>query len=78
MPVGTKTITGPKFPNAVVVVELAGPSGNAYAIMGMARKAMKREGATNAQVDQYIKEATSNDYKNLLGVTNRWVTLEAN
>lgn len=51
--------------------------GNAYSVMGAASAAMKRAGATKADVDAYIKDATSGDYDHLLRVTMENVDLHA-
>lgn len=64
----------PKFPAAVV--DTAGLNGNAFAVMGTARRAMRRVGATQADLDAYAEAAMSGDYDNLLRVTMEWVTVE--
>ena len=43
--------------------------GNAYAIMAYVRSAMKREGKSNEEIDNYIKDAQSSDYHHLLQVS---------
>lgn len=48
---------------------LAGVDGNAYAIMGYVRTAMKRAKMTKEDIDAYIKDATSSDYNHLLVVS---------
>ena len=58
-----------------VDIALTGPSGNAYAIMGLVSAAMKEVGATSEDVQQYTREATSGDYKHLLAVSREWVDL---
>ena len=40
--------------------------GNAFAIMAYVRSAMKREGKSNEEIDNYIKDAQSSDYNHLL------------
>ena len=47
---------------------LVGVDGNAYAIMGYVRTAMKRAKMTKEDIDTYIKDATSSDYYHLLVV----------
>ena len=59
--------TGPVYPF----------DGNAYSIMGAASTAMRAAGATKADVDAYIKDATSGDYDHLLRVTMENVDLRA-
>ena len=48
---------------------LVGVDGNAYAIMGYVRTAMKRAKMTKEDIDAYIKDATSSDYYHLLVVS---------
>lgn len=48
---------------------LVGVDGNAYAIMGYVRTAMKRAKMTKEDIDAYTKDATSSDYNHLLVVS---------
>ena len=48
---------------------LVGVDGNAYAIMGYVRTAMKRVKMTKEDIDAYTKDATSSDYYHLLVVS---------
>ena len=43
--------------------------GNAYAIMGYVCMIMKREGKSNKEIDNYLKDAKSSDYHHLLEVS---------
>ena len=61
----------PKYEN--VTVELIGFDGNAYSILGKTVKALRREGVPKEEIDQYLTEAKSGDYDNLLRVTMEWV-----
>jgi hypothetical protein len=47
--------------------------GNAFSIMGAARKAMRRAGVPAETIDKYTEEAASGDYDHLLQVTMRYV-----
>lgn len=60
------TITG-------IEVELIGNDGNAFAIMGTVRRALQRAGVDPDVIEQYMTEAKSGDYDNLLQVTMRYV-----
>ena len=60
--------------NERVVVEMAGPSGNAYAVMGAVAAALKRTGHADKVAD-YLRRATSGDYENLLAVSGEFVTI---
>ena len=56
-----------------VTVPLSKQDGNAFSILGRVQKALKRNGATKEDRAQYVAEATSGDYRNLLRVTAEWV-----
>lgn len=62
-----------KYPE--IEVELIGNDGNAFAIMGAVRKALKKANVSNAEIEQYTKESTSGDYDNLLRVAMDWVSV---
>jgi hypothetical protein len=59
-----------KYP---VTVQLSGNDGNAFAIMGAVKSALKKAGATNEEVDKYLADSMSGDYDNLLRVAMQWV-----
>jgi hypothetical protein len=65
---------GPKYPN--VTVKLVGRDGNAFAILGSVKSAMKRARVPNDEIDAFIVEATSGDYDNLLQTCMRWVEVD--
>ena len=56
-----------------VVVEMRGPSGNAFCVMGAVVEALRRNGGN--LVADYRKRATSGDYENLLKVSEEYVTI---
>jgi hypothetical protein len=60
-----------KYPD--VKVRLTGTDGNAYAIMGKVQSALRRAGATDEEVAQYIEESQSGDYNHLLRTAAEWV-----
>ena len=62
---------GPKYPD--VQVQLTGQDGNAFMILGLVIKAMKRAGLTQEQVDEFKTDATSGDYDHLLQTAMRYV-----
>ena len=62
-----------KKPKEKPKVKLVGEDGNAFAIMGRVTKALKRAGADEEYVTQYIDEATSGNYDHLLCVTMEYV-----
>jgi hypothetical protein len=61
----------PRFPD--VVVPLVGEDGNAFAIIGRVRSALRRGGATDVEIEEFTKEAMSGDYDNVLATAMRWV-----
>lgn len=63
-----------KYPD--IKVRLAGEDGNAFAIMGAVRKALRRAGVSVEEIDEYTKASTSGDYDNLLRVAMSWVTVK--
>ncbi len=59
----------PKFD---VEVQLTGQDGNAGTIMGAVVSALRKAGATPAEVTEYRTESMSGDYDNLLRVAMDW------
>jgi len=56
-----------------VRVKLVGEDGNAFAILGRVRKAMKKAGVDEKIIEDYTREATSGDYTTLLATTMKYV-----
>jgi hypothetical protein len=54
-----------------IVIDLNGPSGNAYALIGHARKYAKQLGYTQEQIKTLTDDMTSGDYENLLQVFDK-------
>ncbi len=63
----------PKFPTATI--RLKDLAENAHAVMLRASIEMKFAGATQADREDYLMEATAGDYDNLITVTKQWVTV---
>ena len=61
------------MPKYSIEVQLSGNDGNAFAIMASVRSALKRAGATEAELSLYAQESMSGDYDNLLRVASQWV-----
>lgn len=61
------------MPKTNVKVELTGTDGNAFAILGKVRVAMKRAGVPAETIEAYTKEATSGDYDHLLATSMEYV-----
>lgn len=64
-------MTEVKYPD--IEVQLTGKDGNAFAILGAVAAALRKAGVSQAERDQYMAEATSGDYDDLLAVTMSWV-----
>lgn len=61
------------MPKYQVEVQLSGNDGNAFAIMGAVKKALKVTGASAEEVEQCLSESMAGDYDNLLRVAMDWV-----
>lgn len=64
----------PKYPEAIV--EADGLDGNAFAIMGAVKKALRRVNVNSDEIAQYEEEAMSGDHDHLIKVSMKWVTFE--
>jgi len=56
-----------------IEVSLIGQDGNAFAIMGAVQRALRKAGASRDDINEYLSEAMSGDYNNLLRTTMEWV-----
>ena len=65
-----------KTPSIKPTVKLIGQDGNAFAIMGSIKQALKSAGADKEYIDKYLSEATSGDYDHLLAVSMEYVNVE--
>jgi hypothetical protein len=64
-----------KTPITNIRLTLVGEDGNAFAIMGRARRALRREGRDDL-IDAFTKECTSGDYNNLLATCMRYFVVD--
>lgn len=64
------------MPKYDVKVQLTGNDGNAFAIMGAVKNALKKAGATPDEISQYLAESMSGDYDNLLRTAMEWVKVK--
>ena len=48
---------------------LVGVDGNAFSVMGYVRNAMRAEGFTRQEIEDYTKDAMSSDYSHLISVS---------
>jgi len=58
-----------------ITVNLVGEDGNAFAILANVQKALRKNGVSKDERDQYLSEAMAGDYDNLLRVTMDWVNV---
>lgn len=64
----------PKYPE--ITVELVGKDGNAFNILGICRRAMKRAHLPESEIEAFTQEATSSDYNLLLITCTEWFNVE--
>jgi hypothetical protein len=62
-----------KYPE--IEVQLTGNDGNAFAVMGAVKQALKRAKVSADEISEYTKQSMSGDYDNLLRVAMSWVTV---
>ena len=62
----------PKFDT---YVQLTGEDGNAFSILGRVDAALRDAGATRDERNDFIEEATSGDYDELLVTCMEWVNV---
>mgnify|MGYP001231011094 FL=1 len=64
----------PKYPE--ITVKLVGEDGNAFSILGKVKRALRSGGVSDAEVSEFLEEATAGDYDHLLRVVMNWVNVE--
>ncbi len=60
-----------KYPD--ITVQLTGTDGNAFAVLGAVRSAMRGSGVPAVIIAEFFDDATSGDYDNLMQAVMRWV-----
>ena len=63
----------PKYPD--IEVQLVGRNGNAFAILGRVTHALRQAKVSKAEQDEFMAQAMSGDYDNLLNVCMQWITV---
>ena len=53
-------------------VKLTGVSGNAFAVMGVVSRALRKAGFPKEPVDKYMEESMAGDYNNLMRVAHKY------
>jgi hypothetical protein len=64
----------PRYPD--VAVKLVDEDGNAFAILGACRQAMRFARLPQAEIDAFMAEATSGNYDQLLQTCMAWFHVE--
>ena len=59
--------------DSTVSVDLSGPDGNAFVLLGMVANAITAAGGSRDDVDRFRNEATSSDYGHLVATCGKWV-----
>jgi hypothetical protein len=59
-----------------VTVKLVGENGNAFNILGIVIRGMKKAHIEQIVIDEFYKEATSGDYDHLLQTCMKYVNVE--
>jgi len=62
-----------KYPE--IEIQLVGTDGNAFALLGTVKKALKNGGVSEGEIDEFLNEATSDDYTHLLKTCMEWVNV---
>ena len=63
----------PKYPD--IHVTLTGENGNAYAVIGAVRSALRRNKVSSEEIAAFANEAMSGDYDNVLTTCTNWVSV---
>ncbi len=64
----------PKYPRAKV--RMVGEDGNAFAILGRTKRALRDAGASAEDIAAFLREATAGTNDQLLATVMRWVEAE--
>ena len=63
-----------KYPD--ITVELVGKDGNAFNILAICRRAMKRAHLPESEIEAFITEATNSNYDHLLATVCEYFNVE--
>lgn len=64
----------PKYPN--IKAKLIGQDGNAYTIIGTVKQALRKASVPQDDIDEFVTEAMSGDYNNVITTALKWVTVK--
>lgn len=63
-----------KYPS--ITVKLVGTDGNAFAILGKVKTALRKNDVPEEEIKKFATEAIDGDYDHLLQTCIRWVNVE--
>lgn len=63
-----------KYPD--ITVKIIGANGNAFCILGICTREMRRHKLSQSEIDSFMSEATSGNYDNLLCTVMNWFNME--
>jgi hypothetical protein len=58
-----------------IAVRLVGTDGNAYAVLGAVRRALRDAGVSDEEIQAFSDDATAADYNHLLATCMAWVDI---
>lgn len=58
-----------------IEVQLSGQDGNAYNLLAIVRRALIDAGVPDVEIQEFITQATSGDYDNLLRLCMEWCNI---
>jgi hypothetical protein len=62
-----------KYPE--IEVQLSGEDGNAFMLIGLVSRSLRRAGVSSSEIEVFSNEAMSGDYDNVLRTCMRWVSV---
>ena len=63
-----------KYPN--ITVQIVGADGNAFNVLSICTRAMRKAHLPQTEIDAFMTEATSGDYNHLLATVMAWFEVE--
>lgn len=63
-----------KYPN--ITVQIVGADGNAFNLLGICTRAMRKAHLPQTEIDAFMSEAMSGDYDHLLATVMAWFAVE--
>ncbi len=66
----------PKYPNILITLDMDGPGGNVFSIVGRVQRALQSEGASYEEREKFKHDCLSGDYKHVLETVREWVEVE--